>query len=66
MDARARVVDAQAAADVEVLDAQPHLAQLGVDAGPLVDGVLHGADVGELAADVEVEEHRRLLLRPSP
>jgi hypothetical protein len=53
---RAHVVDAQAAAAIEVLEREAHLPQLGVDARTLVDHVLDGADVGELAADVEVEE----------
>ena len=64
--ARADVVDAEAAADVEVLDREPHLAELRVDARALVHRVLHDADLGELAADVEVEELRAVLLPGSP
>ncbi len=52
----ADVVDAEAAPHVEVVDGEPHLAQLGVDARALVHRVLHHPDVGELGADVEVEE----------
>src|SRR6266496_3009745 len=59
---RPDVVDPEAAAHVEVLDGQAHLAELGVDARALVDGVLDDADVGELRADVEVEQLRAVLL----
>ena len=54
--ARADVIDAEAAADVEVLQPEPHLPQLGVEPRALVHHVLDGADVRELRADVEVEE----------
>ena len=50
------VVDAESAADVEVLDAGTDAGQLDVDAGGLVDGVLDVADVGDLAAEVEVDQ----------
>ena len=53
---RAVVVDAQAAADVEVLDAGPDAVQLDIDAGRLGQGVLDVADVGDLAAEVEVHQ----------
>ena len=53
---RAVVVDAQAAADVEVLDAGADAVQLDVDAGRLGQGVLDVADVGDLAAEVEVDQ----------
>ncbi len=58
----AHVVHAEAAAHVEVLDGEPHLAELRVDPRRLVHRVLHHADLGELRADVEVEELRALLL----
>ena len=53
---RAVVVDAQAAADVEVLDAGADAVQLDVDPGRLGQGRLDVADVGDLAAEVEVDE----------
>ena len=53
---RAVVVDAEAAADVEVLDAGADAVQLDVDAGRLGQGVLDVADVGDLAAQVEVDQ----------
>ena len=53
---RAVVVHAQAAAAVEVLDVELLLAQLGVDAGAFLDRVLDGLDVGDLGADVEMQE----------
>ena len=53
---RAVVVDAQAAADVEVLDPGPDAEHLHVDPGRLGQGRLDVADVGDLAADVEVHE----------
>ncbi len=51
---RAVVVDAQAAADVEELDAGPHAVQLDIDACRLGQGVLDAADIGDLAAQVEM------------
>ena len=53
---RAVVVDAQAAADVEVFDAGPDAEHLHVDAGRFGQRRLDVADVGDLAADVEVHE----------
>ena len=53
---RAVVVDAQAAADVEVLDAGPDAEHLHVNPGRFGQGRLDVADVGDLAADVEVHE----------
>ena len=50
------VVDAQAAADVEDVDRAAVRAQLGVDPGALLDGVLDALDVGDLGADVEVHQ----------
>ncbi len=53
---RAVVVDAEAAADVEVANAGADAVQLDVDAGRLGQGVLDVADVGDLAAQVEVDQ----------
>ena len=50
------VVDAEAAADVDVLEARAEALQFGVDADQLDDGVLDVADVVDLAAEVEVEQ----------
>ena len=58
---RAVVVDAQAAADVEVLEPRARLDQLGIDAGRLVERPLDDADVGDLAAEVEVQELEAVL-----
>ena len=58
---RAVVVDAQPAADVEVLDAGAGLGQVAVDPRRFVQGVLDDADVGDLAAEVEVEELEAVL-----
>ena len=54
------VVNAQPTSDVEVANIQPHLAQLGIDAAGLEHRVLDLADLGHLAADVEVEQHDTL------
>ncbi len=53
---RAVVVDAQAAADVEILHTRADAVQLDVDPGRLGQGVLDVADVGDLAAQVEVDQ----------
>ena len=54
--AAAVVVDAEAAADVDVLEAGAHQLELGVDVRELVDGVLDAADVLQLAARMAVHE----------
>ena len=53
---RAVVVDAQAAADVEVFQPGAALVQIDIDAGGFVDRRLDLADVGDLAAQVEVQQ----------
>ena len=53
---RAVVVDAQAAAHVEVLQRRAQLAQLDVEAARLAQRVLDAADGGDLAAEVEVQQ----------
>ena len=58
---RAVVVDAQPAADVEILQPRAQLRQLGVDARRFVQGALDDADVGDLAAEVEVEQLQAVL-----
>src|SRR5207244_2409419 len=50
------VIDAQAAADVDELQAGPEALHFDVDAGELDDSVLDVADVVDLAAQVEVEQ----------
>ena len=50
------VVDAEAAADVDVLEARAEPREFGVDLGELVDRVLDAADVVELRAGVAVHE----------
>src|SRR5688572_22482754 len=57
--ARAVVVDAQAAADIDVLELVAALVQLRVVHGRFAHGALDGADVGNLRADVEVQELER-------
>jgi hypothetical protein len=59
--AAAVVVDAEAAADVDVAQAGAHQLELGVDVRELVDGVLHAADVLQLAARVAVHELQAVL-----
>ena len=54
--AAAVVVHAEAAAHVDVLQARAEQLQLRVDVRELVDGVLHAADVLQLAARVAVHE----------
>ena len=56
------VADAEAAAHVERLDAEAALAELDVDLRGLFGGLLQRLDVGDLAAEVEVEQHERVLL----
>ena len=58
---RAVVVDAEPAADVEVLEAGAGLDELGVDARRLVQRALDDADVRDLAAEVEVQELEAVL-----
>ena len=53
---RAVVVDAEAAADVEIAQRRAHLDQVDVDLRRLAQAVLDRADRGDLAAEVEVEE----------
>ena len=54
--AAAVVVDAEAAADVDVLQARAQLLELGIDMRQLVDGFLDAADVLQLAAGMAVHE----------
>src|SRR6185369_13128533 len=66
--AAAVVVDAEAAADVNVLHAGAHQLELGIDVRQLVDGVLDAADVLQLAAgkamdQLEAVEHLVLAQR---
>ena len=53
---RAVVVDAEPAADVHVLEPGARLVQLAVDARRLDQRALDDADVGDLAAEVEVQQ----------
>ena len=53
---RAVVVDAEAAADVDELQPRARLDQFHVDARRFVQRALDDADVGDLAAEVEVEQ----------
>src|SRR4051812_34000163 len=53
---RAVVIDAQAAADIDILEACAKALKLRVDAGELNDGVFDVADVVDLRAEVEVKE----------
>ena len=55
------VVDAQAAADVDVLEAGAFLDELRVDPRRFVQGALDDADVRDLAAEVEVQELEAVL-----
>src|SRR5687767_7260289 len=58
---RAVVVDAKAAADVEELETGARLHELGVNARRLVEGAFDDPDVGDLAAEVEVQELEAVL-----
>jgi hypothetical protein len=64
--ARAVVVDAEAAADVEVAHGEAHLRELAVEPRRLDDGVLDRDDVRHLRTDMEVDElaARRRAWRP--
>ena len=53
---RAVVIDPEAAAHVEVAERVAHLGHLRVEAGGLAHGALDGADVGNLGADVEMDQ----------
>ena len=59
--AAAVVVDAQAAADVEETHREAHALQFAVEAGGFDHGLLDRADVGDLRADVEVDEAEGVL-----
>ena len=59
--AAAVVIDAEAAADVDVLQAGAHLLQLRVDVRQLGDRVLDAADVLQLAARMAVHELQAVL-----
>jgi hypothetical protein len=61
---RAVVIHAQPTADVEVLQPRPELRQLGVDAGRFVERAFDDADVGDLAAEMEVQELEAILHVP--
>ena len=58
---RAVVVDAEAAADVQILEPGARLHELGVDPGRLVQRPLDDPDVGDLAAEVEVQQLEAVL-----
>ena len=59
--ARAVVVDGQPAADVEIFQRVAELVKLGVVHGCFANGALDGQDVGNLGADVEMEQPERRL-----
>ena len=50
------VIDAESAADIHILDPDAELAQLGIDPRPLDQGGLDLVDLGDLAADMEMEQ----------
>ena len=52
------VVDAQTAAEVEIPDARAAPHEFRVDAGHFLRGLLEDVDVGDLAADVAMQEHQ--------
>ena len=58
--ARAVVIDAEAAADIEVPELVPHLRELRVKARRFAHRALDRADVRDLRADVEVDELERV------
>ena len=58
---RAVVVDAQAAADVQVIQPRAGAAQFDVDARRFDHRALDLADVGDLAAQVEVQQLEAIL-----
>ena len=57
---RTVVVDAQAAAQVQVANRNAERPQLRVHPARFADGVLDFSDVGDLRADVEVQHHHRV------
>ena len=59
--AAAVVVDAQAAADVEETHRESHALQFAIEAGGFDDRLLDRADVGDLGADVEMDEAEGVL-----
>ena len=54
--ARAVVIHAQSAANVDILHLKAQLGQLHIELCSLAQGVLDAANLGDLAADVEVDE----------
>src|SRR5208283_129893 len=58
---RAVVIDAQAAADVEEFEAAAALLEIDVDAGGFDDRGLDVADVGDLTAEMEVQQLEAIL-----
>ena len=53
---RAVVVDAQAAADIQKLEAGADAVQLNIHAGGFRQSILDAADIGDLAAQMKVNE----------
>ena len=53
---RSVVVDSHAAADVEQIDRDLHLVDLRVNARRFLHRILDALDIGELRADMEVEQ----------
>jgi len=50
------IIHPQAAADVQILDVEPHLVQFGVEARGFLHGLLNDEDVRHLRADVEMQQ----------
>ncbi len=64
--ARAVVVDAEAAADIEVTKRVPHLRELGVIARRFAHRAFDRRDVRHLRADVEMDELEAMRRAPAP
>ena len=50
------VIDTQAATDIDIFHVKPQLGQLDIELRGLAQGILDAAYLGDLAADVEVDE----------
>src|SRR5262249_29799086 len=54
------VIDAGAAADIQMVNINPHLANFRIDAGGFFDSCLDALDLSDLRADVEMKHSKHI------